>query len=38
LQKTLEFIQEMSGAAEIITEDLSLLQRLLDPIRAAVKK
>jgi HlyD family secretion protein len=36
--KTLDFSQEMSGAAEIITEDLSLLQRLLDPVRAVVRK
>jgi len=32
--KTLAFSQQMSGTAEIITEDLSLLQRLLYPLKA----
>jgi HlyD family secretion protein len=36
--KTLPFSQEMSGMAEIITDDLSLLERLLNPVRAVVKK
>jgi multidrug resistance efflux pump len=36
--KDLPFTQEMSGTAEIITGDLSLLERLLNQIRAVVKK
>ena len=36
--KTLTFRQQMSGSAEIITDDLSLLERLLNPIRALFKK
>jgi HlyD family secretion protein len=36
--KTLAFIQEMQGTAEIITDDLSLLDRFLNPIRALIKK
>jgi len=36
--KTLEFSQEMTGSAEIITEDLRLLDRFLNPIRAVLKK
>ncbi|MCL2290379.1 MAG: HlyD family secretion protein [Bacteroidetes bacterium] len=36
--KTLEFSQEMTGTAEIITEDLRLLDRFLNPIRAVIKK
>ncbi|MDR2823653.1 MAG: HlyD family secretion protein [Prevotellaceae bacterium] len=35
---TLTFSQEMTGTAEIITEDLSLLERLLQPLRAMWKK
>jgi hypothetical protein len=33
--KTLDFSQEMSGTAEIISEDLRLIERLLNPVRAA---
>ena len=36
--KTLEFSQEMTGSAEIITEDLRLLDKFLNPIRAVVKR
>jgi HlyD family secretion protein len=36
--KTLKFSQEMTGTVEIITEDLSLLQRLLDLIKALLIK
>ena len=36
--KELMFSQEMSGTAEIITEDLSLLSRLFNPIRYILKK
>jgi HlyD family secretion protein len=36
--KTLEFSQEMTGTAEIITEDLRLLDRFLNPIRAVIKR
>ncbi|MCL1868003.1 MAG: HlyD family secretion protein [Paludibacter sp.] len=36
--KTLTFSQQMSGTAEIITEDLSLLERLLYPLKAIWKK
>jgi HlyD family secretion protein len=36
--KTLEFSQEMTGSAEIITEDLRLLDRFLNPIRAVIKR
>jgi HlyD family secretion protein len=36
--KTLAFSQEMQGTAEIITEDLRLLDRFLNPIRALIKK
>jgi HlyD family secretion protein len=36
--KTLEFSQEMTGTAEIITEDLRLLDRFLNPIKAVIKK
>jgi len=36
--KKLIFSQEMTGAAEIITEDLRLLDRFLNPIRALIKK
>ena len=37
-RKTLTFRQQMSGYAEIITDNLSLLERLLNPIRALFKK
>ncbi|MCL2434806.1 MAG: HlyD family secretion protein [Lentimicrobiaceae bacterium] len=36
--KALEFTQEMTGIAEIITEDLRLLDRFLNPIKAVIKK
>ena len=36
--KALEFSQEMTGIAEIITEDLRLLDRFLNPIRSVIKK
>jgi len=36
--KTLTFSQEMMGTAEIITQDLRLIDRLLNPIRAVIKK
>jgi len=36
--KTLEFSQEMTGTAEIITEDLRLLDKFLNPIRSVIKK
>ncbi|MCK4762302.1 MAG: HlyD family efflux transporter periplasmic adaptor subunit [Candidatus Aminicenantes bacterium] len=36
--KELEFIQEMQGAAEIITEDVRLLERFFKPIKALLKK
>ena len=36
--KTLEFSQEMTGSAEIITEDLRLLDKFLNPIKAVIKK
>jgi HlyD family secretion protein len=36
--KTLAFSQEMQGTAEIITDDLRLLDRFLNPIRALIKK
>jgi multidrug resistance efflux pump len=36
--KALTFSQEMTGSAEIITEDLRLLDKFLNPIRAVIKK
>ncbi|MCL1850069.1 MAG: hypothetical protein FWF70_01470 [Bacteroidetes bacterium] len=36
--KTLIFSQEMTGSAEIITEDLRLLDKFLNPIRAVIKR
>jgi hypothetical protein len=36
--KTLPFSQQMTGTAEIITDDLRLLERLLNPIRSVVKR
>ena len=36
--KELIFIQEMTGTAEIITEDLRLLDRFLNPIRSVIKR
>lgn len=34
----LTFSQEMSGNADIITEDLRLIQRILNPIRSAINR
>ena len=36
--KALTFSQEMTGSAEIITEDLRLLDKFLNPIRAVIKR
>jgi len=36
--KELTFSQEMTGSAEIITEDLRLLDKFLNPIKAVLKK
>jgi HlyD family secretion protein len=36
--KELEFIQEMQGSAEIITEDVRMLERFFTPIKALLKK
>lgn len=36
--KQLPFNQEMQGSAEIITEELSLFERLINPIKSALKK
>ena len=36
--KELTFSQEMTGSAEIITEDLRLLDKFLNPIRAVIKR
>ena len=36
--KLLTFSQEMTGTAEIITEDLRLLDKFINPIRAIIKK
>lgn len=36
--KTLVFSQQMQGEAEIITEDLSVLERMLNPIKSALKR
>jgi HlyD family secretion protein len=36
--KELTFSQEMTGSAEVITEDLRLLDKFLNPIKAVVKK
>jgi len=36
--KTLKFSQEMTGTAEIITDDVSLLERFLDPFKRIWKK
>lgn len=35
--KPLLFSQQMKGSAEIITEDLSVLQRMLQPLHSAIK-
>ena len=36
--KTLEFSQEMQGSAEIITEDVRLLERIFKPIKSMLEK
>jgi len=36
--KDLTFSQEMTGSAEIITEDLRLLDKFLNPIKAVIKR
>lgn len=36
--KSLVFSQQMRGTAEIITDDLRLLERLLNPVRALMKR
>lgn len=36
--KRLDFMQEMPGTAEIVTGDLSLLDRILAPIKSALKR
>ena len=36
--KTLDFSQEMTGTAEIITDDLRLIDRFINPIKAIIKK
>jgi HlyD family secretion protein len=36
--KELTFSQEMTGSAEIITEDLRLLDKFLNPIKAVIKR
>jgi hypothetical protein len=34
----LDFQQNMPGSAEIITEERSLLRRMLNPFKSAIKK
>lgn len=36
--RTLDFSQEMTGTAEIITEDLRLIDRFLNPIKAVIQQ
>ena len=36
-KKSLQFSQEMSGTAEIITDDLRLIERFLNPIKSILK-
>lgn len=36
--KQLEFAQEMQGTAEIITDDLRIIERIFNPIKALLKK
>ena len=36
--KQIKFSQEMQGSAEIITEDIRLIERLFNPIKALFKK
>lgn len=35
--KTLDFTQEMQGAAEIITEDIRLLERIITPLKSLIE-
>jgi tyrosine-protein phosphatase YwqE len=37
-KKTLIFRQQMQGIAEVITDDLRLIERLLNPIKAIFDK
>lgn len=37
-KKRLDFSQQMSGTAEIITEDMRLIERFLNPIKALIKR
>ena len=37
-KKKLEFTPEMQGTAEIITEDIRLLERFFKPIKSILKK
>jgi HlyD family secretion protein len=37
-KKTLPFSQEMHGSAEIVTKNLSLFERLIQPLKAAIHK
>jgi len=37
-QKTLEFKPEMSGTAEIVTDDLRLLERIFSQIRKVFER
>jgi multidrug resistance efflux pump len=36
--KTLEYLPEMTGSAEIVTEDVRLLERLINPIRYLINR
>jgi len=36
--KSLVFIQEMQGTAEIITDDMRLIERIINPIKSIIKK
>ena len=36
--KKLQFTQEMTGTAEIITKDIKLIQRFINPIKSLLKK
>jgi hypothetical protein len=36
--KKLDFTQEMQGSAEIVTEDMRLIERLIQPVRYILKK
>jgi len=38
LGKELEFSQELKGSAEIVTEDISLLSRILGPVKAVFSR